>query len=103
MLRLLQIVFALMSCVIPLALHAGSVNYTLPEETVTFAPGDNRDVAEANCTGCHSADYIQTQPHGEKFKRNFWQAEVTKMIKTYGAPIDPADVDKIVDYLAADY
>ena len=26
----------------------------------------------------------------EKFKKDFWQAEVTKMIKVYGAPIDDA-------------
>ena len=38
-----------------------------------------------------------------KFKKDFWQAEVTKMIKVYGAPIDDADVGKIVDYLAATY
>jgi hypothetical protein len=40
---------------------------------------------------------------GRKFKKDFWQAEVTKMIKVYGAPIDDADVGKIVDYLAATY
>jgi hypothetical protein len=28
---------------------------------------------------------------------------VTKMIKVYGAPIDDADVCRIVDYLAATY
>jgi hypothetical protein len=44
-----------------------------------------------------------TQPRGDKFKRDFWQTEVTKMIKNYGAPIDQADVRKIVDYLAASY
>ena len=44
-----------------------------------------------------------TQPRGPKFKKDFWQAEVTKMIKVYGAPIDDADVGKIVDYLAATY
>ena len=38
-----------------------------------------------------------------KFKKDFWQAEVTKMIKVYGAPIDDADVGKIVDYLTATY
>ena len=56
-----------------------------------------------NCTACHSADYIQTQPHGPKFKKDFWQAEVTKMIKVYGAPIDDADAGKIVEYLTATY
>ena len=43
------------------------------------------------------------QPRGEKFKKDFWTAEVTKMIKVYGAPIEDADVGKIVDYLAANY
>jgi uncharacterized protein (DUF697 family) len=32
-----------------------------------------------------------------------WVCEVTKMIKLYGAPIDDADVGRIVDYLAATY
>ena len=77
--------------------------YTLPDETAALKPGPNLEVAQNNCTGCHSADYIQTQPRGPKFKKDFWQAEVTKMIKLYGAPIDEADVGKIVDYLAATY
>ena len=82
---------------------AAPVNYTLPEETAAFKPGPNLDVVQSNCTGCHSADYIKTQPQGEKFKKDFWQAEVTKMIKVYGAPIDQADVGKIVEYLSATY
>jgi sulfite dehydrogenase (cytochrome) subunit B len=101
MMRFLPFLSATMICASVTALHAGPVNYKLPEETATFAPGNNRDVVEANCTGCHSADYIKTQPRGEKFEKDFWQAEVTKMIKIYGAPIDQADVGKIVDYLAA--
>ena len=83
--------------------QAAPVSYTLPEETVDYKPGPNRDVVKANCSACHSADYVQIQPRGEKFKRDFWQAEVTKMIKVYGAPIDDADVPKIVDYLSATY
>lgn len=82
---------------------AAPVNYTLPEETAAFKPGPNLEVVQNNCTACHSADYIRTQPRGEKFKKDFWAAEVTKMIKVYGAPIDDADVGKIVDYLAATY
>jgi predicted RNase H-like nuclease (RuvC/YqgF family) len=38
-----------------------------------------------------------------KSRKDFWQAEVTKMIKTYGAPIDDSDVPRIVEYLAATY
>ena len=85
------------------SVHAAPVSYSLPEETLDYKPGPNRDVVKANCSACHSADYVQTQPRGEKFKKDFWQAEVTKMIKVYGAPIDDADVPKIVDYLTATY
>jgi hypothetical protein len=56
--------------------------------------------AQNNCTACHSADYIKIQP---EYKKDFWQVEATKKIKLYGAPIDEADVPKIVDYLASTY
>jgi sulfite dehydrogenase (cytochrome) subunit B len=82
---------------------AAPVSYTLPDETAAFKPGPNLEVVQNNCTACHSADYINTQPRGPTFKKDFWQAEVTKMIKVYGAPIDDADAAKIVDYLAATY
>ena len=82
---------------------AAPVSYTLPDETAALKPGPNLDVVKNNCTACHSVDYIQTQPRGPKFKKDFWQAEVTKMIKVFGAPIDDADVPKIVEYLAATY
>jgi mono/diheme cytochrome c family protein len=88
---------------IAVAASAAPITYTLPEETAAFRAGPNLDVVQNNCTGCHSADYIATQPRGPKYKRDFWQAEVTKMIKVYGAPIDEADIGKIVDYLAATY
>ncbi len=81
---------------------AAPISYKLPEETAAFRPGPNLDVVKNNCTACHSADYVDTQPRVEK-KREFWQTEVTKMIKLYGAPIDEADVGKIVEYLAATY
>lgn len=83
--------------------RAVPVVYKLPEETAAFKPGPNLDVVQNNCTGCHSADYIDTQPRNVKSKKDFWQAEVTKMIKTYGAPIADSDVPKIVEYLTATY
>jgi mono/diheme cytochrome c family protein len=85
------------------AAAAAPVSYTLPEETSSFKPGSNVEVVKNNCTACHSADYVQTQPRGPKFSKDFWQAEVTKMIKLYGAPIEDADVGKILDYLTANY
>lgn len=82
---------------------AAPVSYTLPGETAALKPGPGLDVVKNNCTACHSVDYIQTQPRGPKFRKDFWQAEVTKMIKVFGAPIDAADVPEIVDYLATTY
>ena len=100
----LAIVTTLPAAILGLATaHAGPVSYTLPDETAVFKPGPNLEVVQNNCTACHSADYINTQPRGPKFNKDFWQAEVTKMIKVYGAPIDDADAGKIVDYLAATY
>jgi len=32
-----------------------------------------------------------------------WDAEVTKMIKAYGAPIDDTDAKAIADYLKKNY
>jgi mono/diheme cytochrome c family protein len=87
----------------PGATTAAPVSYALPDETAAFKPGPNLEVVQNNCTACHSADYINTQPRGPKFKKDFWAAEVTKMIKVYGAPIAEADVPKIVEYLAATY
>ena len=85
------------------AVIAAPVNYKLPEETAAFKPGPNLEVVQNNCTACHSADYVSTQPRGPKFKKDFWQAEVVKMIKVYGAPIEEADIPKIVEYLTATY
>lgn len=82
---------------------ANPASYKLPGETAAFKPGPNLEIVQKNCTACHSADYVQTQPRGAKFKEDFWRAEVTKMIKVYGAPIDEADVGKIVSYLAQTY
>jgi mono/diheme cytochrome c family protein len=86
-----------------IAAGAKPVTYKLPDETAAFKPGPNLEVVQNNCTACHSADYVAIQPRGPKYKKDFWQAEVNKMIKVYGAQIDDADVGKIVDYLAATY
>jgi mono/diheme cytochrome c family protein len=105
----IRLLLALLLATCALAgLSAGSTNaaprsYALPNETAAFRPGPNLEVVQNNCTACHSADYINTQPRGPKFNKAFWQTEVTKMIKVYGAPIDDADVAKIVDYLTATY
>ena len=79
------------------------IAYQLPPETATLAPGPNHDDVMANCGACHSADYITAQPRTFPDPKAFWTAEVAKMQKAYGAPIDDAAVPKIVEYLASTY
>ena len=101
-LTLLTVLFAIAAFGVAVS-NAESVSYQLPKETAVFRPGPNLEAVQNNCTACHSADYVAIQPQNVKSKRDFWLAEVTKMIKVYGAPIDQTDVPKIVDYLAATY
>jgi mono/diheme cytochrome c family protein len=95
--------FALAVAALAVPALAKPINFELPAETATFKPGPNLDIVQGNCGACHSADYIKTQPTGPKFGKDFWQAEVTKMIKVYGAPIDEKDVPAIVEYLSTAY
>ncbi len=87
----------------PTTAIAEPLSYQLPRETIEFKPGPNLDVVKNNCLACHSAEYIAIQPRGPALGKKFWQAEVNKMIKAYGAQIDEADIGKIVEYLAAAY
>lgn len=81
------------------ALAAGIV--LAQERRIDLKDGPGRDKVEANCASCHSLDYI---PGNSPFmNRQVWDAEVTKMIKAYGAPISDADAKEIIDYLAKNY
>lgn len=75
--------------------------YTLPDELSDFRPGPGAEVARDNCLSCHSADYVETQP--PELGATFWEAEVSKMIKAYHAPITTEDAKTIVEYLARVY
>jgi sulfite dehydrogenase (cytochrome) subunit B len=71
------------------------------ERRLELKDGPGRDKVEANCASCHSLDYIQG--NSPFMNRGVWDAEVTKMIKAYGAPTSDADAKEIVDYLAKNY
>ena len=75
--------------------------YQLPDGVTELLPGPGQDVAENNCLACHSSDYISTQPR--KLGKVFWQAEVTRMRKAFGAEITDDDAKIIVDYLSRTY
>jgi len=74
--------------------------WKLPPETARFKPGKGVELATAQCLVCHSADYVSTQP---PLSRAAWGGIVAKMKDKYGAPIAPASVEPLVNYLAATY
>ena len=75
-----------------------SVSVTLPTSDRPYPDGPHADTINGNCLSCHSAGMVMTQP---AMTRADWQGEVNKMVKVYKAPIEPADMTLIVDYLAA--
>jgi sulfite dehydrogenase (cytochrome) subunit B len=70
------------------------------QENVALKPGNGRETVESYCSACHSLQYL---PENGFLNRQAWEAEVMKMIKSFGAPIGPADAKVIVDYLSANY
>ena len=71
------------------------------ENRVQLKDGPNKALVLGRCAACHSQDYI---PMNSPFlDRKGWEAEVNKMVKAYGAPMEPEEVAKIVDYLVSSY
>jgi mono/diheme cytochrome c family protein len=81
------------------ALSATSVSAQEPQIDLKKGPG--LDVVQNYCAACHSLDYIQMNSPFPNAA--LWDAEVTKMIKAFGAPISEADAKTIADYLKKNY
>ena len=71
------------------------------EKPVDLKKAPGLETVEGNCGACHSLDYIQMNSPFPNAA--LWDAEVTKMIKAYGAPISDADAAAIKDYLVKNY
>jgi mono/diheme cytochrome c family protein len=100
--KLLPVALITVSVLAPLAAHAEqklsltSVTVDLPFGDRTFPDGPGADLVNSNCLACHSAGMVLNQPALTKAQ---WRTEVEKMRTAYKAPIDPKDLDAIVDYL----
>lgn len=73
---------------------------SFPSFAPELAEGEGRAETESFCAMCHSTRYITMQP---PLPAATWEAEVNKMIKTFGAPIPEASAKKIVSYLQTHY
>lgn len=71
------------------------------EQTARLKSAAGMELVEAQCGACHSLRYIlMNSPFLGPAQ---WDAEVGKMIKAFGAPIEPADAKTIGDYLKENY
>ena len=85
------------------AVHSEDSLYEVPAYPtfpMQLADGPGRAETEVACGSCHTTRYITMQP---PLPAASWEAEVRKMIKTYGAQISDANAQKITQYLAARY
>jgi hypothetical protein len=71
-----------------------------PSFTPELAEGDGRAEVQSFCATCHSTRYITMQP---PLPGPTWEAEVSKMMKAYGAPIPEVAAKKITVYLQGHY
>jgi mono/diheme cytochrome c family protein len=74
---------------------------TAAEDKLKLKEAPGAAQVRVNCMTCHSVDYIQQ--NSRFLDRKGWEAEVTKMIKAYGAPVKSEDVPAIVEYLTREY
>lgn len=89
-----RVLIGLIVCVIAGTAWAGEDRFQLKN-------GPGVDKVRADCVACHSLDYIQL--NSPFLDRKGWEATVAKMTKAFGAPIPPADVPVLVEYLAVNY
>ncbi|WP_165322925.1 cytochrome c [Rhizorhabdus phycosphaerae] len=76
-----------------------STSVTLPTDyEVEYPAGPEVQVMNDNCRACHSPSMVLVQP---PLSQADWGKIVHKMIDVYKAPIDPADLPKIMTYLGA--
>jgi sulfite dehydrogenase (cytochrome) subunit B len=87
--------------IIALATAAIALAAAAQENPVELKKRPGLDKVEGNCSGCHSLHYIvMNSPFPNAA---LWDAEVTKMIKAFGVPINDADAKVIADYLKQNY
>lgn len=71
------------------------------ESQIKLKDGPGKDQVVSNCTVCHSPDYIQM--NSPFLDRKGWDAEITKMIKVFGAPVTDENAKAILEYLTKYY
>ena len=76
---------------------------TLPSDAAQLraSPLPGYAKAQADCTVCHSAEYMLYQPPNAT--RAYWDAMTKRMKTVFKAPFSEEDIPALVDYLTATY
>ncbi len=82
---------------------AGTKSIDLPADGVVLKPSPLPGYARAQaiCSACHSAEYMQYQP--ATAPRAYWDAMTQRMKRVFKAPVADEDIPLIVDYLVKTY
>lgn len=83
------------------ALLLGATPSLADESAIRLKEAPGVDAVRDNCAACHSLDYPIA--NSGFLDEKGWDGVVTKMIRSFGAPIDETDARKIVDYLSRNY
>ena len=73
---------------------------SIPTFDAELAEGTGRAETQIYCSTCHTPRYITMQP---PLPATTWDAEIQKMVKTFGAQIPETDAQKIAQYLHEHY
>lgn len=85
------------------AASAAPKTITLPPDTAQLRPSalPGYAKAQADCTLCHSAEYMLYQPPNAT--RAYWDAMAKRMKTVFKAPFKEGDIPELVDYLSSTY
>ena len=82
-------------------LAASIATATADESSIRLTDGAGLTQVQANCSMCHSLDYIlMNSPFQDKAA---WEKTVNKMVKVMGAPLPADDIAVVVTYLVSHY
>jgi hypothetical protein len=82
----------------PATVTFADASITLPGDPIDLPEGPGRQAVVENCTACHSPSTMLQQP---RVSREKWEDIARKMIAVYKAPVDPAAIPAIADYMVA--
>jgi hypothetical protein len=100
-----RLVFATALLAVSVAGTAGATtkSYQSPPDSVMLKASDLPGFARAQalCSSCHSAEYMQYQPPNAA--RPYWDTMVKRMKAVFKATVPDEDMPLIVDYLVKTY